>query len=492
MLHFWKLYCIVCTLGVEFHKLNAAESPSVLVIIRSQSNDYHSGVALKNKQSLDAQIEQHNLNANVVLLHKEWPQESSWTIMPILPDLSKKYTDQFDWIMFIEETTKVEMNGLIRTVLPKYDFNENMYIGRCLFDNDPSIIHHYAYFDGKLAEFKFPDFHAGWLLSKSLVKRITSNWDLKKMRYYFQIDIQHEMAMLLNKNFSVKMTCAKEFCGSSNDKHCVTWLDYNIPYCGDRITLDDVLISVKTTLKFHSDRVQVVKGTWGKYAKNIIYYSNVTDPTVPTVDCGVPNTPIGHCGKMEVIIRRAYEDDKLKRFPWLVIADDDSIIGLSALLKLLNCYKPNVPMVLGERYGFGLLSDYGYAYITGGGSMVLSRAAVEAWVEKGCACPNFDSPDDMVLGQCFSYNVGVPVTHSPRFHQARPDDYSDGYLGNLQPVSFHKHFRIDPYKVYAKYFADDDEARFVVAGSPEPTSTPPIMPVPIPPTPTEVPIRDEL
>ena len=195
---------------------------------------------------------------------------------------------------------------------------------------------------------------------------------------------------------------------------------------------------------------------------------------------------------MEVIIRQAFEKENLNTFPWLVIADDDSIIGLSALVKLLNCYNSDDPIVLGERYGYGLTSARGYSYITGGGSMVMSRGAIKAWVEKDCRCHTIDSPDDMVLGQCFSYSVGAPVVHSPRFHQARPQDYSDGYLQNLQPVSFHKHYEIDPIKIYEKYFAKNDDAAFTIPNEPEPTEAPVIMPVPIPPTPTEVPIKDEL
>jgi hypothetical protein len=35
-----------------------------------------------------------------------------------------------------------------------------------------------------------------------------------------------------------------------------------------------------------------------------------------------------------------------------------------------------------------------------------------------CRCYSNDAPDDMVLGMCFS-GLGVPVTHSPLFHQVR-------------------------------------------------------------------------
>ena len=50
--------------------------------------------------------------------------------------------------------------------------------------------------------------------------------------------------------------------------------------------------------------------------------------------------------------------------------------------------------------------------------MVLSRAAVSRLVTSGCSCYSDDAPDDMVLGRCFTA-LGVPITHSPLFHQVR-------------------------------------------------------------------------
>jgi UDP-glucose:O-linked fucose beta-1,3-glucosyltransferase len=37
---------------------------------------------------------------------------------------------------------------------------------------------------------------------------------------------------------------------------------------------------------------------------------------------------------------------------WLVIADDDTMLGVSKLLNLLNCYDADEEIVIGERYGF--------------------------------------------------------------------------------------------------------------------------------------------
>ena len=89
--------------------------------------------------------------------------------------------------------------------------------------------------------------------------------------------------------------------------------------------------------------------------------------------------------------------------------------------RLTACYNPEEPVFIGERYGYNL-NSHGYPYITGGGGMLFSRAAVEKWKKLGCKCPAPDTPDDMMIGLCF-HNGGVPIVHLNNFHQARPDDY---------------------------------------------------------------------
>ena len=465
---FSRRCCMILVILVaiaQFNEVVSEEKESLLIVIRSQSNEFHNRIAGETKQRLEMQAEDYQLDVKVLLMHEEWPIESSWIILPLMPSIAQKYADDFHWIMFIEENTHVDLKRLILNVLPKYSFKDEIYVGRCLVDQHITIIHHFAFHQGGLEKFHYPDFHAGWLVSQAFLKLIGENWDFAKKGTDFQIDVQHEIAMYFDNELGIKMTCSSEICGVADKEDCVTWVDYAIPDCGYNITLDHILISVKTTKMFHDSRIKVVKDTWGKFAKNILYYSNITDQAVPSIDCGVPNTNIGHCGKMEVIIKDAHSNKELSQFSWLVIADDDSIIGLAQMVKLLNCYKPNIPTVLGERYGFGLNSGRGYGYITGGGSMVMSRGAINAWIEKNCQCPAIDSPDDMILGHCFSGLVGIPVVHSPRFHQARPDDYSTGYITNLQPVSFHKHWENDPVKVYETYFAADDRAAFSTSGA---------------------------
>jgi len=62
-------------------------------------------------------------------------------------------------------------------------------------------------------------------------------------------------------------------------------------------------------------------------------------------------------------------------------------------------------------------SSQGYNYITGGGGMVFSMASVLQITTSGfCKCPSDSAPDDMFLGICLT-RLGIPITHSPLFHQ---------------------------------------------------------------------------
>ncbi|XP_066225403.1 beta-1,3-glucosyltransferase isoform X6 [Saccopteryx leptura] len=258
------------------------------------------------------------------------------------------------------------------------------------------------------------------------------------------------------------LTPVPELCTDSVDAHCATTFHSFLPLCGKPVKNKDIFVAVKTCKKFHGDRtslivsVPIVKQTWAGQASLIEYYSDYAEHSIPTVDLGIPNTDRGHCGKTFAILERFlnHSNDKTA---WLVIVDDDTLISISRLQHLLSCYESREPVFLGERYGYGLGTG-GYSYITGGGGMVFSREAIRRLLASKCRCYSNDAPDDMVLGMCFS-GLGIPVTHSPLFHQARPIDYPEDYLSHQVPISFHKHWNIDPVKVYAMWLAPSEEDR---------------------------------
>jgi hypothetical protein len=94
------------------------------------------------------------------------------------------------------------------------------------------------------------------------------------------------------------------------------------------------------------------------------------------------------------------------------------ICSVARLQQLLSCFQSSKPFALGERYGYNVQhSPQGYNYITGGGGMVFSIAAVhQVATSSYCECPSNSTPDDMFLGICLA-KLGIPITHSPLFHQ---------------------------------------------------------------------------
>lgn len=137
---------------------------------------------------------------------------------------------------------------------------------------------------------------------------------------------------------------------------------------------------------------------------------------------------------------------------------------MTRLIRFLTCYNPNIPLAIGERYGFQLWNSFhGYEYLTGGAGVALSAPLVHEMIKLGkCDCPSPTTPDDMYLfGICLA-RIGIQPIHSSMFHQARPMDYATAYLASQDPISFHKFWMIDPQLVYDEWFAEADESLITI------------------------------
>jgi hypothetical protein len=108
-----------------------------------------------------------------------------------------------------------------------------------------------------------------------------------------------------------------------------------------------------------------VKRTWARQVKFVEYFSDTVDLQVPTIDLGVKNAERGHCQKTVAIIKYFLKNEEFKNINWLVIADDDTLLNVDQLQKVINCLPTK--MIFGERYGFGFEYDGvgGYDYPTG-------------------------------------------------------------------------------------------------------------------------------
>uniref|UniRef100_A0A3Q2E3A7 Beta 3-glucosyltransferase a n=1 Tax=Cyprinodon variegatus TaxID=28743 RepID=A0A3Q2E3A7_CYPVA len=354
----------------------------------------------------------------VLLLHTLSDNEGDWSILPLLPYFSQSFGKNSSWILFLEEETNVKMVTLLQA-LAKFHKSKEWFLGKPLHDEESTIIHHYAFAENP-SVFKYPDFAAAWALSMPLVVRLANKVRNEPLKSDFTIDLKHEIALYIWDNGKgPHLTAVPEFCteleGSPHAQQCATTLSKDLPLCGKPVNKEDIFVAVKTCRKFHSERVPVIKKTWEKDALFLEYYSDHAEASIPTINLGVPNTERGHCGKTFAILQR-FLSSAVPNTKWLVIVDDDTLISLPRLRVLLSCYDPSVPVCLGERYGYGL-SQGGYSYITGGGGMNITGFLI-----------------------CF---------------QARPEDYAKDLLAHQVPISFHKHWNIDPVAVFNKWLRDD-------------------------------------
>lgn len=422
----------------------------IVFVVLSQPNSFHANRAEEFRKHFIEQLDSIDKEnqPELFLTHEAWPETTgAWTYFPLLKLLEEKISNRA-WLFICEEETRLDVEKLTE-LLSELDHTKEYLLGHALQDHQATIIHHYAFHDNPTV-FSYPDLGAGIILSNALYRRVGRNWPDEDYRLDFSIDPKYELTKYIyDDGKGVKLTNVRELCTSSPSDGCVTWYPTPFPQCGKEIAEDKVFVAVKTCEKFHKDRVPVVKATWGNTTSHIEYYSEVEDTDIPTVDLGVPNTERGHCGKCMAIINRFDSHPDFSSYTWLLIADDDTIINLKRLRQLLACYDPMEPIHLGEKYGYNVAKyRWGYDYITGGGGMLLSRAAVTVLKKNNLIkCNHDDAPDDMTLGMKLK-GIGIPLTHSIYFHQARLEDYSPEYLRPRTHVSFHKHWQNDPYKVY--------------------------------------------
>ncbi|XP_074072199.1 beta-1,3-glucosyltransferase isoform X3 [Macrotis lagotis] len=393
---------------------NDLDLKEVVFVIQSQSNSFHAERAKQLEQNILKQAADLTQELpRVLLVHLLDKHEGAWTILPLLPHFSTSFSRNSSWIFFCEEETRIHIPKLLET-LRRFDSSKEWFLGKALHDEQSTIIHHYAFAEDPTV-FKFPDFAAGWALSLPLINKLTKRLKSESLKSDFTIDLKHEIALYIwDKGNGPHLTPVPEFCtddeNSLKTASCATMFHTFLPLCGNPVKEMAVFVAVKTCKKFHDDRIPIVKQTWEGQASLIEYYSDYAESSIPTIDLGVPNTERGHCGKTFAILER-FLNHSSDTTSWLVIVDDDTLI-----------------------------------------SMVFSREAVRRLLSSKCRCYSNDAPDDMVLGMCFS-GLGVPVTHSPLFHQARPVDYPKDYLSHQVPISFHKHWNIDPVKVYFTWLA---------------------------------------
>ncbi|XP_011506011.1 PREDICTED: beta-1,3-glucosyltransferase [Ceratosolen solmsi marchali] len=450
-------FFLICTL-MAISSIIALEPSNLVIIILSQEEGYNAAQAELLKSNVIQQAKSLEKDPPQIILTHKLDIYGTWTLIPLIVYL-KDENISGSWYIFCAENTVIRLSKLLNT-LDKYnvDIYRNIWIGNALYDTEPTIIHHFAQHTKK---FKYPNLASGFAISKHLLNAlINKTMEFVSDKVDFSVDASYEFSMfILNESKGSRLTHAPEFCVVSNE-NCATYPKPFFP-CDKIASPQNAYIAVKTCAKYHVERVSILRKTWTKYADNIGFFTDKLDGNL-TNGIVVPNTSQGHCAKTYAILKHVAPILEENSLDWLVITDDDTILSLSRVYKLLTCYNPKNTLAIGERYGYRTMKIYGYDYLTGGSGVILSYPLVREIINsRECECPSATTPDDMFLfGVCLAH-LTIKITHSPLFHQARPTDYAISYLDSQEPISFHKFWMTDPELIYEKWFQEADEIAFL-------------------------------
>lgn len=443
---------------VSLGLFTASSGDAVTLLVRDQGTAHDNALRDKLLASVMEAGWSHEAVVSMADVERETGHSGLWSFKPWIHFLheqlrtsKRRVAGKQRWFVFLEATTAVDAVAL-GALLNEYDARESIYLGRALRDEESSILHSYA--DGP----PYPLAHAGFALSGGLLQRLGADLSSRPLGHGLhhpqQIEPVFELAQWV-KDLGIGLTDRRESFCIQQRPDCSTWVlqrDWHRATSG--LHAKDVVIAVKTVEKFHSSRLQHIQHFWAAQSPSeVLYLSNanydgVVGATVvdlspefgSAVDPKIESTKqgSGHCAKMEALLKYLSRHRPGRR--WYVVTDDDTLLNVPRLLKVLNSHNDSQAVYLGERYGWAHREKYpGTNYITTGGGMALSGPALKLLQAcSACTCRSPNAPDDMTLGSWFA-GLDVEPTHEEGFHQAEPHNYHPDVLASADPaVSFHR------------------------------------------------------
>ncbi|EEA05067.1 uncharacterized protein CMU_041370 [Cryptosporidium muris RN66] len=429
-----------------------------------------------------------------------------------------RYSDsnlEFDWFFILSENTRFDP-FLLEEILKKGGVNSkrtdyldklsdipfknrknriflNEFLGAQLNDEVPSIVHHYNIDK----HFAYPYYPSGFAISRNAIMNLKTKMIVEFNKYAqprIYTDPIYELSKVLKELLNVSLTDIVQFCtgfeslrcgiyikSRNTPVKCATWtissrISPNCPLPNiitinnnELIDPNDVVISVKTTGKFHGTRVTQIARLWAN--RNLLKYS--THPLCPkldvyeghnielevlsdksetigniqTIDLGVGNQIKGHCVKFYSMLHYLYKkylkSGKATNKRYFVIVDDDTLVLPNSLLNVLSIidqtrYK-NEKLYMGLRYSLGsILQGWNIDYATGGAGIVINANTLVSLVNCSvCSCSGPTEPDDMAMGRWCKF-LGIKAINYPGFYQAEPYNYHPYYIEYLPIITFHK------------------------------------------------------
>ncbi|XP_060803314.1 glycoprotein-N-acetylgalactosamine 3-beta-galactosyltransferase 1 isoform X1 [Amyelois transitella] len=180
-----------------------------------------------------------------------------------------------------------------------------------------------------------------------------------------------------------------------------------------------VLCWVMTQPVNHNKKARHVKATWGKRCNKLIFMSSEEDESLPSVKLPVHEGRDYLWAKTKEAFRYVYEHHR-RDADWFLKADDDTYVVVENLRYMLADHDPGQPMYFGCR--FKHFTQQGY--MSGGAGYVLSRNALDRFVNKALPSPHLckvseHGAEDAEMGKCLD-NIGVKAMDSrDSYHRGR-------------------------------------------------------------------------
>ncbi|XP_045478110.1 glycoprotein-N-acetylgalactosamine 3-beta-galactosyltransferase 1-like isoform X1 [Harmonia axyridis] len=175
-----------------------------------------------------------------------------------------------------------------------------------------------------------------------------------------------------------------------------------------------ILCWVMTGPSNHEKRAKHVKNTWGKRCNIILFMSSKEDASLPAVALPVGEGRDNLWAKTKEAFKYVYNNYKDKA-DWFMKADDDTYVVLENLRYMLLPHKSSEPIYFGCKFKPYVKQGY----MSGGAGYVLSREALNRFVEVGLTnttgCSKKHSgAEDVEMGKCMeALNVVAGDSRDP-------------------------------------------------------------------------------
>ncbi|XP_047435156.1 beta-1,3-N-acetylglucosaminyltransferase lunatic fringe-like isoform X2 [Mugil cephalus] len=206
----------------------------------------------------------------------------------------------------------------------------------------------------------------------------------------------------------------------------------------ERLSPGDLFVAVKTTGRYHRQRLELLLDTWisRNMPQTYVFTDGEDEKLRKRMGDHLINTNCSAAHNRQALsCKMALEYDAFigSGKKWFCHVDDDNYVNTGALLKLLSQYSHSQDVYIGrpslerpieatERLGSSDMKQVRFWFATGGAGFCLSRGLalkMKPWASGGTFMTTAERirlPDDCTVGYIAEALLGVSLIRSPLFH----------------------------------------------------------------------------